>query len=437
MKNATLIILAILTSLTICAQDIDKKEEEISKQFLEHLKKSQFESALKLCDTSFTNKIDVEGLSQTWAKLQEQLGDFKECIGIETKLSGEYKATFQTFKFERITLDFKLTFNSQNLIVGMFMVPHVPKNLYQPPYYVKLNMFFETKVNVKTEKFVLPGILTIPIAGNKFPVVILVHGSGPQDKDESVGPNKPFEDLAYGLANKGIAVLRYDKRTKVYGAKSAEDINTATVKEEVLDDVSSAIQLVKGIKEIDANNIYVIGHSLGAMLAPRIAKLNHSLKGIVMMSGPARAFEDVLLEQIIYLSDSTLSQKEKREIDSIKINIEKVKRNSFSKKSSENLMGLSASYWLDLNNYHQTEVAKKLNCKILVLQGERDYQVPLKDFDIWKKELSNNKNVEFHSYPKLNHLFLEGEGKSLPAEYNTPENIPEYVINDIVKWVVK
>ncbi len=92
-------------------------------------------------------------------------------------------------------------------------------------------------------------------------------------------------------------------------------------------------------------------------------------------------------------------------------------------------------YWLYLCNYNQVEEAKKITVPILILQGERDYQVTMKDFQIWKQELKEKRNVSFRSYPKLNHLFLEGEGKSFPGEYQYAGNIPEYVIEDISVWI--
>src|SRR6185437_9476144 len=100
-------------------------------------------------------------------------------------------------------------------------------------------------------------------------------------------------------------------------------------------------------------------------------------------------------------------------------------------------MGLTAEYWLFLHNYHQTQVAEKLKIPILILQGERDYQVRMTDFNLWKKSLDKNSNVTFQSYPKLNHLFIEGGGISTPAEYDTPGHVAEYVVNDISLWIKK
>ena len=118
---------------------------------------------------------------------------------------------------------------------------------------------------------------SLPNGVENAPVAILVHGSGPQDRDESFGPNRPFRDLAAGLATKGIAVLRYDKRTKRY-PESFADLKNPTVKEETVDDVSSAIEYLKYRPEIDGRRITVIGHSLGGMLAPGSPRQSRGLE---------------------------------------------------------------------------------------------------------------------------------------------------------------
>ncbi len=103
----------------------------------------------------------------------------------------------------------------------------------------------------------------------------------------------------------------------------------------------------------------------------------------------------------------------------------------------ELILGVPVKYWIDLKNYNPVETVKKLNIPVLILQGERDYQVTLDDFNGWKRELSSLNNFEFKLYPKLNHLFMEGEGKSTPEEYNKEGHIPEYVIKDIADWINK
>src|SRR5262249_54224790 len=146
----------------------------------------------------------------------------------------------------------------------------------------------------------LPGIVTLPKTPETHPAVVLVHGSGPNDMDESLGPNKMFKDLAYGLASHGVAVLRYEKRSHKYGAQSVDDMAKMTVKDEVIDDVRSAVALLATIPEIDPRRIFVAGHSMGALLAPRIASGSSDIAGIVMIASNARPLEDLVVEQVRY-----------------------------------------------------------------------------------------------------------------------------------------
>ncbi len=137
--------------------------------------------------------------------------------------------------------------------------------------------------------------------------MVLVQGSGPQDADETIGPNKPFADLAYGLASQNIAVLRYVKRTKQYGADSKSD-KPFTVKDEVTDDVIAAVALLAKMPEVNKKQIYVLGHSLGGMLAPRIAAEDPQVAGIIILAGTARPLENVVVDQVKYIASLTPEQ---------------------------------------------------------------------------------------------------------------------------------
>src|SRR5690606_33004513 len=143
---------------------------------------------------------------------------------------------------------------------------------YQAPSYADPARFSEREATVGSGTWALPGTLTLPKKEGKFPAVILVHGSGPNDRDETLGPNKPFRDLAHGLATRGIAVLRYDKRTLVHPKALASEVGAAlTLREETIDDALAAAALLRTIPEVDASKIFVVGHSLGGTAIPRIA----------------------------------------------------------------------------------------------------------------------------------------------------------------------
>ncbi len=156
------------------------------------------------------------------------------------------------------------------------------------------------------------------------------------------------------------------------------------------------------------------------------------------MAGNARPLEDLIIEQVIYLvSQNGLTQEEEQKINEIKAQVDLVKSESLTQDTMREQLPLNipASYWLYLKKYEPVKTLKKLKIPVLIMQGERDYQVTMTDFGIWKKELSRKKNVNFRSYEKLNHLFMEGEGKSNPQEYIIPSHIPHYVIQDITDWI--
>ena len=337
--------------------------------------------------------------------------------------------------FERGTLDAKVVFNSENKIAGLFFVP---SGKYKPPAYADFSKFEEKEIQIGKGIWSLPGTLSLPKGDGPFPAVILVHGSGPLDRDETIGPNKPFRDLAHGLASQGIAVLRYEKRTKQHQAMMAMMVSNITVKEETIDDVVAAFEVLASQEKINPKRIIVLGHSLGGMLIPRIAMAQDKICGFISFAGSTRPIEDLVLEQTKYIlsHDGKLSEEAQKKIQDIEQQIAIIKSPELSEKDTKkSLLGGPPKYWLDLRGYEPAKEALKLRQPMLIMQGERDYQVTMEDFANWKKALGSRTNVRFVSYPKLNHLFIEGEGKSLPAEYSIPGNVAKVVIDDIAKWI--
>jgi dienelactone hydrolase len=279
----------------------------------------------------------------------------------------------------------------------------------------------------------------MPKGEGPHPAVVLVHGSGPNDRDETIGPNKPFRDIAHGLASRGIAVLRYDKRTRVHGQRILQLGTAFTVKEESVDDAVAAVELLKETERIDSDRVYVLGHSLGGMVIPRIAAEKPGARGYIILAGATRPLEDLMLEQVTYIAelDGEISEEEKEGIREIEKGIEKIRALDPEKPKGtrKDLLGALPPYWLDLRGYDPAEQAKAMEEPILILQGERDYQVTLVDFDNWKKAVGEKENVTLKSYPALNHLFMAGKGKSKPAEYQIPANVSEEVILDVTAFV--
>jgi uncharacterized protein len=269
--------------------------------------------------------LSEDKLKKSWHEIVIEAGSLMQILPSEVTKKDHHKIIVIKCQFQRFNVDIQIIFNEKEQISGLFFLPvDMP---YHAPEYVDKSLFHELDVTVGDGKWALPGTLTLPEDSSHCPCVILVHGSGPNDRDETIGPNKPFRDLAWGLASKGVAVLRYDKRTFKYAKEfTAQDIDEITVKEEVIDDAQEAVHLMHNTKFIDPKNIFVLGHSLGATVMPRIA-IDQDLSGVVMMAGITRSIEETILDQLNYLYNLTgnITDEQKQELETLKVNVAKLK----------------------------------------------------------------------------------------------------------------
>lgn len=281
-------------------------------------------------------------------------------------------------------------------------------------------------------------MLTLPKSVENPPVVILVQGSGPSNMDEKIGTggNKPFADIAHGLAEQGVATIRYDKRTYSY----PEDAAGKGVEFEYLDDVKAAVQIAVKDERVNGERIFLLGHSEGGMLAPKFAEDNPEIKGMISMAGSLRKLEDISLDQVrLQLKqDTTLSEEQKTaylaQAEEETRKIKKLDPND----TTTVLQGVPAYYWNSLNAIDGRAIAAKLTIPMLILQGEEDFQVSLeKDFALWQSTLSGRENVSFRQYPGLNHLMMQGGSREVidVSIYNAPAAVDTKVIGDIAVWI--
>ncbi|MGI8467470.1 MAG: alpha/beta hydrolase [Pyrinomonadaceae bacterium] len=402
-----------------------------AKLFLESLAKKDFQTAYGLFADEVKAKLPAEALPQVWAQVTGEYGEFR---GIkELKKTADDESFIAVLEFSKKTENFAFRFNNQGKILGFTLAPTGETAKYETPKYADTNSFTESEVTVGAGEWALPATLTMPKDKKNVPAIVLVQGSGAHDRDEMIGNTKIFKDLAWALASRGIAVLRYDKRTLVHGKEMAA-LKNFTVNEETVDDALLAVELLRKTPNVDAKNIFVLGHSLGGMMIPRIGARDGKIAGLIVFAGATRPLEDAIVEQTEYLAnlDGTVTKEEQARIDAYKQISAKIKSLTESDRDSgEFYYGAPASYYLDLRNYNAPQSAAKLEQPMLILQGENDYNVTMREFAGWKNALQSRKNVQFKSYPKLTHLFMEGAGG------NPPGHVDETVISDIADWILK
>jgi uncharacterized protein len=359
----------------------------------------------------------------------------------KTQAMGEQQIVVLPVEFEHTTWEFVVSVDKSGSLVGLLARPGTDTSLpWNPPDYSKAGSFRTEDVTFGKNEWQLPGTLAMPAGKGPFPALVLVHGSGPNDRDESIGPQKPFRDLAEGLASRGIAVLRYEKRTRHAAAKIGT-IKNFTVQDETVDDALAAAEFLRNRPEFDAARVFVLGHSLGGYLITRIGQRDPKLAGLISLAGSARPLEDIIVEQNIYLASLQGNGPEAlKAIEKAKADAQRVKALTPESKGApgETIFSGPPSYWLDLKGYDPAVEARSLKQPMLILQGERDYQVTMTDFGRWKDALQNRPDVTFRTFPALNHLFETGAGKSTPAEYmSRPSHVSSEVIDVIAAWIAK
>jgi dienelactone hydrolase len=414
-------------------------QEDAAKSLISHLVAGEYSAVTATFDSKMQGALPADKLGNIWQQLVAQAGAFNTVQAVRTETKGEYAIVIATCDFAKVLLDVKVVYDTKGQVAGLFFAPTQAADAKAPdwkaPAYVDAAKFSEESVTIDSGTWKLPGVLARPKGAGPFPAVVLVHGSGPQDADETVGAIKPFRDLAQGLASRNIVVLRYVKRTQLMAEQGNASIAGLTVQQETVDDAIAAVALLGKTAGVDAAHIWIVGHSLGAYLAPRIATQERRVAGIVCLAGNVRPMEDLIVDQLRFLAnaDGSVSDNEKAQIESAERMRTQVRSPELKAESEVTVLGtpLPGSYWLDLRGYDPAQLAAGLRIPVRVLQGGRDYQVTQADFDLWKKALAGRANAACTWYPDLNHLFVAGQGAAGPAEYAQPGNVDGRVIDEL------
>jgi uncharacterized protein len=434
-------VILLLALLSARAQQPAKTTPEAAaRQIVQQLVAGQFSKIEAQFDATMAAALPPGKLAAGWTGLLPQFGPFESIVEAKAHRTQGLDIVVVVCKFHNSVVDAVIAFNPDGKIAGLNLRPHQePPPPWTPPAYAKPDSFTERPLTLVNGKFELPGTLTLPKGGAPFTALVLVHGSGANDQDETAGANKPFKDLAWGLATRGIAVYRYTKRTSKYGGESSDDPAAFTVDDETISDARAAALRIAHQTDINPDRVFLLGHSLGGYLAPRIATGDSQIAGIIILAGNTRPIEQLVLEQVRYMAsaDAAPSEENQKLIAAAEDAVKKIESPALKPRDAIPFLGSKTygEYWLDLRNYDPIRSALQLKIPILILQGGRDYQVTPADFEDWKAAFEGHANATLKSYPDLNHLFISGSGPSTPQEYEKPGHVAENVVADIAAWL--
>jgi pimeloyl-ACP methyl ester carboxylesterase len=430
--NRLIVFLALCCLTFVCsAQEFKVMTQEIV-QLLEQNKMGKVHSYFDKKTKKSFKKIY---LIAAWRGIQKNNGKLRDVGEVAYSSAKNRQTATVPLHFEKASFNLVLTGNEKKEIAGLRFTALA----YQTPPWAKNRVFGKERIKVKTDTFTLPGELLLPESCNQCPVVILVHGSGPSDRNEgsSLTPNRLFQDLAYGFAINGIATIRYDKRTLVY-QKQLTGIDSFTLYDETIADAVTAVNLAKSYPFLDSSAVYVLGHSLGAYASPRIANKS-DVAGIIMLAGPYRPLYEIIPEQYAFLLglDGKLTKKETKLIETTKEEVKFINKEK-STVSKLSVMGNDQMlhYFRDLSRYDPADMIKQLDCRVLVTQGDRDYQVRYQtEFIKYQDILQHESHVDFYLIPGVNHQLIWGSAPSTPNEYYIPGHPSLDVIKYLAGWV--
>ncbi|WP_436908695.1 DUF3887 domain-containing protein [Halosimplex marinum] len=422
-----------------------------AREFVAHLRAGEFDAAHAMGTDELAENLPRSTLERLWIGLQAQHGAVESTGSVETA-TRDGSATFVVpVDCAEGSARVEIEVDGEDRVGGLWFPAE-----YRSPEYVDPAAFTERTLTLEPGGCSLPATLAVPAdasgggsgtatatdggtgtatatatGSSSVPGVVLVHGSGPHDRDETIGPNKPFRDLAQGLATRGVAVLRYAKRTYACDVPRAE----WAIDDIIVDDAVHALEVLRDQPEVDPDRTVVAGHSVGAACAPRIAERDGRAAGAAVLAGNARPFTEVYPPQVkhIFAVQGGLSAREEQQLAAVKRLMTAVENGSVA--DGRPIGPLPGIWWKTFYEYDQVATANAVDADLFFGHGGRDFQIPADPaLSGWREGLDDAEAARFERYPDLSHIFQPGAEPSLTREYAFADNVAEDLVVDLSDW---
>ncbi|ELZ29145.1 hypothetical protein C475_02974 [Halosimplex carlsbadense 2-9-1] len=414
-------------------------EPAVAREFLAHLRAGEFDAAHAMFTPDLASAVTRPTLERYWLGLQAQHGAVRSVGSVETTTDRGSDVALVPVECAQGSARIEVAGAGGGRIGGLWF-----SGEYSAPEYVDDAAFTERTLTLEPEGCSLPATLTVPAGASgggtatatatdsgTVPGVVLVHGSGPHDRDETIGPNKPFRDIAQGLATRGVAVLRYEKRTYACDVSRAE----WAIDDIVVDDAVHALGVLRDQPEVDPERSAVAGHSLGAACVPRIAERDGRVAGGAVLAGNARPFTEVYPGQVrhIFEVQGGLSAREEQQLAAVTQLMSAVEDGSVA--DDRPIGPLPGIWWKTFYEYDQVATANRIDADLLFAHGGRDFQIPIDPaMTGWREGIDDADAHRFERYPDLSHLFQPGAEPSLQTEYLFADSVARDLVTDLADW---
>jgi len=394
------------------------------RDFVTLLSQAKWSQAESMLDATMSGALAGGKLEGLWAQLTAKLGAFQKIERVDVdEVQGHRRDTvICTFANERAGL--RVVVDKQGKVAGFFVVPPTDApasaSTWKSAPYVDSAMFTQSEITVGAEK--LHGALVVPKGVAHFPIVVMLAGSGPSDMDESVQGIKVFRDIAEGLATHGIASLRFEKRTHRH-------MHVTTVKEEYLDDAAAAIEQAAAVPGV--TKLVLLGHSLGAAMAPRVAQANAKVAGLILLAGPTWPYAKAIVAQAEYQKKLGYGGPDiDQRLEELRAEAKQIDDPALKPETPVGKHGATGAYFLDLRTYDPVATVGKLKLPVFLGWGDRDLLVIPDDWAGWKAKLGERPNLTYRTYAGLQHLFT-------PVGTDQVEHVSKDVVDDLAAWINK
>lgn len=432
----------------------------IATEFITAVASGDYNMAVSTFNEAMTQGFGASGLQEAWGDIVALSGEFVEIYGIENAAHDGYFISGVILRHTNFGFGWNVVFSEEGVIHGLSAGGTIPLSALtaytlRSPTVTARDGFTEYSIIIgENTDFPINGILSMPDDNAEpLPAVVIVHGSGAHDMDGTIHGNKPYRDIADFLASNGIAVIRHDKRTFAHGARFADELGgSGTVWHESIEDAISAAEMLRADPRVDENRVFIVGHSLGGVLAPRIHANGGNFAGLVLMAATPRNLLDIFVEQIeaqihSNLDEGLIGEAAKTamlaDLDVLAEIFNSVAHMTIEEARKTHIAQLNtwAYYWKDMLLHPFEDYAKAVTVPILVMQGSLDFQVLADvDFVLLQELFANHDNVTFKLYEDLNHMFMtttaENFAQHAEGIIQSPGYVDYRVLRNIVEWVL-